>query len=257
MNKPVALITGASSGIGETFARKLAARGYDLILVARREDKMRALAATLSASCEIIAADLATDDGLATVEHAIRNCPRLDLLVNNAGFGSLKRFWEADLSGQDQMHRLHVIATMRLCRAALEGMVAANRGSIINVSSVASFGQMEGSVSYCATKAWMTSFTRGLAMELDGIKSNVQVQALCPGFTYSEFHDRLGVDRKATPGFLWMKAEDVVETSLQSLEQRKVIVIPGMIYKIGVAVVKLLPSGFLLLLRRMRKDKRV
>ena len=141
---------------------------------------------------------------------AIRNCPRLDLLINNAGFGTLGRFWVADLHGQEQMHKLHVMAMMRLTHAALRQMVAADRGAVINVSSVAAFGQTEGNVSYCATKAWTNAFTQGLDMELHGLGSKVKVQALCPGFTMSEFHDVLGVDRKNIPGFMWMQADAVV-----------------------------------------------
>ena len=257
--KPAALITGASSGIGETFARALAARGYDLILIARREDRLRALAAQLSGiHTEVIAADLTTESGLEAAEHAIRNCLRLELLVNNAGFGTLGRFWTADLHGQSGMHQLHVMATMRLTHAALNCMVERGQGGSINVSSVAAFGQSEGNVSYCATKAWMNSFTEGLDLELRGIQSNVKVQALCPGFTMSEFHDTLGVDRKNIPRFLWMQPETIVAASLQGLERGKVIVIPGLIYKIGAAVMNGLPHS---LKRRIGKpwgkDKRV
>ncbi len=125
MNRPVALVTGASSGFGEVFARKLAARGYDLILVARREDRLRSLASELSTDTEVVAADLATEEGVGSVERAIRECPRLELLVNNAGFGTLGRFWEADLRGQEAMHLVHVVATVRLTHAALKAMVPA------------------------------------------------------------------------------------------------------------------------------------
>jgi short-subunit dehydrogenase len=242
--RPVALITGASSGIGETFAHKLAARGNDLILVARREDRLRKLAAELSSvHCEIIAADLTTGEGLEAVEQAIRNCAGLELLVNNAGFGTLGRFWVADLRGQELMHQLHVTATMRLTHAALKCMVDRGHGAVINVSSVAAFGQSEGNVSYCATKAWMNSFTQGLDMELRGAGSKVKVQALCPGFTMSEFHDTLGVDRKNIPRFLWMQADAVVEASLRGLQRDQTIVIPGLIYKIGAAFMRHLSPG--------------
>lgn len=259
MANPVALITGASSGIGETFARKLAVRGYDLILVARRADRLETLAAELSTiHAGTIAADLTTDAGLQSVEQAIRDCPHLELIVNNAGFGTLGRFWAADLQGQERMHELHVMATMRLTHAALKCMVERGHGGVINVSSVAAFGQSEGNVSYCATKAWMNSFTQGLDLELRGIRSKVKVQALCPGFTMSEFHDTLGVDRKNIPRFLWMQADEVVEVSLRGLERGDVIVIPGTIYKIGAAVMGHLPHS---LKRRIGKpwgkDKRI
>ncbi|HVY92541.1 MAG TPA: SDR family oxidoreductase, partial [Bryobacteraceae bacterium] len=238
MAKPVALITGASSGIGETFARKLAARGFDLILVARREDRLRALAAELPANTRIIAADLTREESLAATESAIRDCAGLELLVNNAGFGTLGRFWEADLQGQEQMHRLHVLAMMRLTYAALKAMVPRDRGGVINVSSVAAFGQTEGNVSYCATKTWANAFTQGLDIELNGIRSKVKVQALCPGFTFSEFHDVLGVDRANIPAFLWLQADAVVDASLRGLDRGEVIVIPGAIYRIGSALMR-------------------
>lgn len=256
---PVALITGASSGIGETFARTLAARGYDLILVARREDRLRALASQFPAiQTEVLAADLTTDAGLHSAEQAIRQCPRLELLVNNAGFGTLGRFWTADIQGQTRMHQLHVMATMRLTHAALSCMVERGHGAVINVSSVAAFGQSEGNVSYCATKTWMNAFTQGLDLELRGIQSKVKVQALCPGFTMSEFHDTLGVDRKNIPHFLWMQPEEIVAASLKGLERGDVIVVPGTVYKIGAAFMSHLPHG---LKRRIGKpwgkDKRV
>ena len=256
---PVALITGASSGIGETFARTLATRGYDLILIARREDRLQALAAQLPAiHTDVIAADLTADTGLQSAEQAIRDCPRLELLINNAGFGTLGRFWTADLHSQEQMHQLHVMTTMRLTHAALGCMVDRGHGAVINVSSVAAFGQSQGNVSYCATKAWMNSFTEALDLELRGIQSKVKVQALCPGFTMSEFHDTLGVDRKNIPGFLWMQPEAIVDASLQGLERGEVIVIPGLIYKIGAAVMSRMPHS---MKRRIGKpwgkDKRV
>ncbi len=258
-HRPVALITGASSGIGETFARELSARGYDLILVARRADRLHTLAAELPHS-DILVADLATDEGVTAVEQAIVNCPHLELLVNNAGFGTLKRFWEADLDGQERMHKLHVMAAMRLTHAALGAMVPRGHGGVINVSSVAAFGQTEGNVSYCATKAWMNAFTQGLDIELRGAGSAVRVQALCPGYTLSEFHDTLGVDRGNIPGWMWLKADAVVEASLRGLERGEVIVIPGAIYKVGAAIMQRLSHGMRRRIGKpgkLGKDKRV
>lgn len=241
--RPVALVTGASSGLGEVFARKLAARGYDLILVARREDRLRSLAAELPVHVTVLVADLANEDGLAAAESAIRDCDRLELLVNNAGFGTLGRFWQADIGGQRRMHDLHVAATMRLTHAALRKMVPRKRGNAINVSSVAAFGQSPGNVSYCSTKAWMNSFCEGLDMELREFGSPVRVQALCPGFTVTGFHDTLGMDRRRIPAFLWMKSDDVVEASLQALDKGRVVVIPGWKYKLGAALLKHLPHS--------------
>jgi uncharacterized protein len=242
-DRPVALITGASSGIGEIFARKLAARGYDLILVARRQTRMQALAAELPVQSCVIAADLTTEDGLQSVERAIRDCSRLHLVVNNAGFGTLGRFWETSIDGQDQMHKLHITATMRLTHAALAVLVPRDSGAVINVSSVAAFGQSEGNVSYCATKAWMNAFTQGLDIELRGVGSKAKVQVLCPGFTLTEFHDTLGIDRNNIPNAMWMRADVVVEASLRGLEESEVIVIPGAMYKFGVAILRRLSHG--------------
>src|SRR5579863_249321 len=245
-----ALITGASSGIGEAFARKLAARGYDLILVARREERLRTLAASLPGHAEVLNADLACEAGLAAVERAIRDCAGLELLVNNAGFGTLGRFWEADIAGQVRMHEVHVMATMRLTHAALAGMVPRGRGGVINVSSVAAFVQSPGSVSYCATKGWINSFTQGLALELRRVRSPVRVQVLCPGFTATEFHLTLGTDAKEIPAFLCMKADYVVEASLAGFDRGKAIVVPNWKYKIAVAMMKHLPRALIRVPRR-------
>jgi short-subunit dehydrogenase len=243
MARPVALVTGASSGLGETFARKLAARGFDLILVARREERLRALAAELPVHVDLVAADLGTDEGVAAAERAILECSSLELLVNNAGFGTLGRFWVADAAGQEQMHRVHVLAVVRLTHAALKGMVARGKGGVINVSSVAGFGQNQGNVSYCATKGWMNSLTLGLDAELRGVGSAVRVQALCPGFTETEFHATLGVGREGVARFLWLKADRVVEASLNALTRGKAIVVPDWKYKIAVAALKFLPGA--------------
>ena len=254
---PTALITGASSGIGEVFARKLAARGYDLTLVARRADRLQQLARSLAVESELIIADLTTQEGLDRTEQTIRNSGKLEILVNNAGFGTKGRFWEADLTGQEAMHKLHVTATLRLTHAALRSMMPRGKGAIINVSSVAAFSQSEGGVSYCATKAWMNSFTEGLDIELRKIRSPIHVQALCPGFTVTEFHDTLGVDRRNVPAFLWMKAEDIVDASLRGLDRSRVVVIPGWKYKLAAGVMRHLPYAMRRRAGRPGKDKRV
>jgi len=244
-----ALITGASSGIGEVFARKLAARGNDLVLVARRQDRLDALAEELAQAhgvrAESLAADLTRDTDLAKVEARIRRAESLELLVNNAGFGTRAWFHEADLAAQDGMHRLHVLATVRLTHAALQRMVARGRGSIVNVASVAGFTATPGSTSYCATKAWMIRFTEGLSLELKSAGAPVKVQALCPGFTYSEFHDVAGMDRKLIPHTWWMQADEVVEASLRGLARGKLIVVPGWRYRLVVFLLGLLPRAVL------------
>jgi short-subunit dehydrogenase len=260
--KPVALVTGASSGVGATFARKLATRGYDLVLVARRRGRMEELAGELAkhgAGAELLAADLTSEADLRAVAQRIGELDRLELLVNNAGFGTRGRFFEIEVDTQDAMHRLHVLATLRLTHAALQGMVARNRGAVINVSSVAGFWESPGSVSYSSTKRWINHFTEGLYLELRGSGSAVKMQALCPGFTYSEFHEVMGADPKVVPEGWWLKAEDVVEASLQGLDEGRLFVVPGRRYRIIVLLSRLLPRavrhfGMVRYARRMKRE---
>ncbi len=215
--------------------------------MARRADRLEQVADELRTAhgiaVETIAADLVTDDGVATVAARISAEPRLDYLVNNAGFGTKGMFFAADLEGQDKMHRLHVMATMRLTHAALREMVQRKKGAIINVSSVAGFLKSAGGTSYCATKAWMNHFTEGLRLELKSVGSPVRVQALCPGYTYSEFHDTMGWDRGNAPKSLWMTADFVVSESLNGLEKDRLFVVPGWRYKLGVAIIPHLPQA--------------
>jgi len=245
MSKPVAAITGASSGIGSVFAHKLAARGYDLILIARRGDRLQQLAAELERAHQIgvavSVADLSLADETDRIAARLAGEPRLDLLVNNAGFGTKGRFYEAPLEEQLRMHRLHIGATMRLTHAVLGPMVMRAHGAIVNVASVAGYTRSPGSVSYCSTKAWMVAFTEGIYLDLKSAASPVVVQALCPGFTYSEFHDVAGMDRSAIAKSLWLSAEDVVEASLAGLASRKLFVVPGWRYKLIVGLVHRIP----------------
>ena len=215
--KRTAVVTGASSGIGAAFARTLASRGHGLILVARRRSRLEDLAEELERSfqsgVEVLAADLADADDLSRVEARLRDASDLECLVNNAGFGTRELFWEAPLETQISMHRLHVLAVLRLTHAALSGMIDRRKGWIVNVSSLAAFAPIPHNVSYCSTKAWMNSFTEGLALELRAMGSPVRVQALCPGLTLTEFHEAMGLDRSIAPGHWWMSAEDVVVAS--------------------------------------------
>jgi short-subunit dehydrogenase len=247
----LAVVTGASAGIGAAFARKLAARGFDLLLVARREDRLRALAdeiATLHhVRVEPMAADLTRQEELNRVAGAIRDAANLGILVNNAGFGTMGYFFEADVTSQEQMHQLHVLATVSLTHAALANLVPmAKEGTgVINVSSIAAFAASPQNVSYHATKAWMNAFTEGLATELAGRNSPVTVQALCPGFTLSEFHDVLGMDRARVPQSLWMTPDYVVQESLRAFAQRRLIVIPGWRYKLLAGLIRTIPAAWM------------
>jgi uncharacterized protein len=262
--RPLALITGASSGIGAAFARRLAAAGYDLVLVARRRGRLEGMSEALGrehgARAEILAADLTGEADLARVEERIAAAGSLEVLVNNAGFGTRGRFAETDVVSQDRMHRLHVLAAVRLTHAALPGMIARRKGSVINVSSVAAFAPNPGNVSYCATKAWMNSFTEGLYLELRSAGSPVRVQALCPGYTVTEFHAAMGAGWDHVPAGWWMSAEDVVDASLRGLARGKLVVVPGLRYKSYAFVTRLLPRFLLHTLivrfgRRFRADR--
>lgn len=259
MSRRLAVITGASSGIGAAFAERLAV-DHDLLLVARRKEAMEALATRLRAEhgswVEILQADLVNERDIALVAERVAATENLALLVNNAGFGTKGLFWEADLAEQEEMHRLHVLTTMRLCHAALRRMVPRNAGAIINVASVAAFVHRAGSAGYSATKSWMTAFTEGIYLELQSIRSAVKAQALCPGYTYSEFHDRLQMDRDAiAPPAMWLRAEFVVNESLKALPSGKLYVVPGRQYQAITALVTKLPIALRLAVERAGAGK--
>ncbi|HZO99281.1 MAG TPA: SDR family oxidoreductase [Terriglobia bacterium] len=245
--RPMAVVTGASSGIGAAYARRLAEKGYNLALVARRRDRLEALAQELrkrfNVSAEAIIADLTKEADLKAVSDFITEARALEFLVNNAGFGLLGRFFASPPEGHDSMHRLHIIATLRLSHAALVRMTERGKGALVNVSSVAAFIPRPGNTSYYATKAWINCFTEGIYLELQSVGSPVRVQALCPGFTLTEFHDVMGVDRKLVPGWLWMSVEDVVAASLKGLEFNQLFVVPGWHYKSFVFLLRLMPRS--------------
>lgn len=241
--RPVALVTGASAGIGREFAIQLAARGYDLVLVARDGGRVQSLADELGArrgsTCEVLVADLRRDEDVARVVARLDEAP-IDLLVNNAGFGTRGALWRADRQPQEDMVRLHVLATHRLAQAAVQQMVPRGRGAIINVSSVASFLTSPGNVNYCATKAYQRLYAEGLSQEVS--RRGVYVQALCPGFTHTEFHARGGMDKSRYPAWMWLRADRVVSASLRALERRRpVIVVPGLGYRLAVTALRHLP----------------
>lgn len=255
-----AVITGASSGLGEVFARKLAAQGSSLLLVARRQERIKQLAASLSAQHRVQIAthpcDLADPAQTEALALRLQSEPTPDLLVNNAGFGTRGLFHQTDYSRQLDMVNVHVLATMRLTRAVLPAMVNCRSGAIVNVASVAGFWRSPGNASYCATKGWMNDFTEALRVELDSIDSPVVVQSLCPGFTYTEFHDTLGVDRASVPKPLWMPADYVVDESLKGLVSGKLFVIPNWKYRLGAALGELLPWPLRVKLERASPHKR-
>jgi short-subunit dehydrogenase len=241
----LALVTGASAGIGREFCEQLAARGHDLLLVARDRARLEALGVELGArhgiAVEALPADLSREDDMLRVADRIGRAEPT-LLVNNAGFGTTGTLARTDPERQVEMVRLHTLAPVRLTLAALPSLVRRNAGGVINVSSVAGFAVTPESVTYGATKAFLTAWTEGLAAELR--ESGVRVQALCPGFTHSEFHQRMGTRSGRAPEFMWLSARQVVTASLRALNRNgPVVCIPGWHYRLVVAALRILPRG--------------
>jgi short-subunit dehydrogenase len=241
-NSGKCLITGASSGIGAAFARKLAARGYAVVLVARRVERLESLANELRnqyhVQAEVLVADLADSADIQRVADYAAGLDDLEILVNNAGFAVWGNYAETPVERQLEMVQVHVNASMCLCRAALPKMIASRRGNIINVSSVAAFTPKPRDVIYTASKAFLNVFSESLQMELRGC--GVKVQALCPGFTRTEFHDNPQYEslklKQSLPGILWMYPDKVVDISLRALRSNRVIVIPGFLNQVIVVL---------------------
>jgi short-subunit dehydrogenase len=257
MSRGLAVVTGASAGIGREFAEQLARRGYDLLLVARRQSLLAELAASLASThgveAEAFPADLTTDNEVSRLAERIEASPRLAVLVNNAGFGNRGKLADADAGRQVAMVRLHTLAPMRLTLAALPVMLGNRAGAVVNVSSIASFIYSAGNANYCATKAYLTTFTEGLAAELVG--TGVQAQALCPGFTRTEFHSRIAKPERL-PRFAWMSSRAVVEYSLRCLDRGgPVICIPGLGFRILVGVIRLTPRRLIGWVSRRRYER--
>ncbi len=235
-------MTGASSGIGEAMARQLATSGVHVVAVARREERLRALADEMSpGAIEVLTADLTKKKHVARVAERARD---VDLLVNNAGFGTSGPFANADPKRMKREIRLNVLAVATLTHAALEGMVERDRGWICNVSSVVGFQPAPNLTVYAATKAFVTSFTEGLHEELRG--TGVSATVLCPGLTRTEFQsvsNTTGQSRDL-PDFAWMTSDEVATIGLADTAARRAVSVPGAANKAFVATTGVLPRGF-------------
>ena len=236
--KSWALVTGATAGIGESFSRLLAAKSYNLVLVARDlprlQERAQGLEVKYGIKTHVIQADLATDEGCLKVEkHILEN--QVDVLINNAGFGTSKAFTMSTLEIEQQLLDVLVRTPMRLMHVALPLMKQRNQGIIINVSSVA--GYIAGG-SYSASKSYLTVLTESLHTEL--AVTNVTVSALCPGFTRTEFHQRGKMSMKGLPNFLWLNSDRLVEQSWKDAMKGKPVSVPGWQYKLLVFVVQTL-----------------
>jgi short-subunit dehydrogenase len=247
-----ALVTGATAGIGAAFARALAGEGYELVLVARDEERLGRMASELPTRATVLAADLATEEGCDAVAARLSAADApIDLLVNNAGMSLNTSFLRSTVAQEERLLRLNVNAVLRLTHAALAGMVARERGEIVNVSSVSGFGALMPGSTYPASKAWVTNFSESTALSVR--RFGVRVMALCPGYTRTEFHGRAGIDMSKTPAWMWLDADRVVRDGLRDLRKGKLISVPDWKYKITVFGVRHLPAG---LFRRAASDTR-
>jgi uncharacterized protein len=247
MNPGTVCITGASSGIGAAFARAFARQGYSLLLHGRREHLLAALCDSLSKEHGVragyVLAELSDPAALRSLEIRISGIEDLEILVNNAGYATVQLFDREPVDSQDALIRTHVLATVRLTHAALQGMLRRGRGAIINVSSVAGYFISPASTSYCATKAFLTTFTESLHLEVRD--RGIRMQALCPGYTTSDFHKKLGYDTTQPSFQRFMSAEKVVKASLKALARGKVVCIPGWYYGAAVVGVRMVPRWLL------------
>jgi short-subunit dehydrogenase len=244
-DRRTALVTGATAGIGHEFAVQLAARGDDLVLVARDESRLTRVADELrtayGVAVEVLPADLGDPAQLARVEERVADRDRrVDLLVNNAGFGLKHRFLDNDIGLEHGMLDVLVTAVLRLTHAALGPMTERGHGQVVNVSSVAAFLPRG---TYSAAKAWVNSFSAWAHQEYAG--RGVTVMALCPGFTRTEFHQRMEVSRGSAPGFLWLDVERLVREGLEDLDKGKAMSIPSKRYKAIARLARIAPPALL------------
>jgi short-subunit dehydrogenase len=237
-----ALVTGASSGIGREMARILAAEGTDLVVVARDKARLEELAAELPVDVEVLVADLADPSQLAAVERRVVDPDRpVDLVVNNAGFGTYGNLVDADIDAEESQIAVNITAVVRLTYAGLGAMVARGRGAVLNVSSVAGLQATPGNATYGASKAFVASFGESVSGELAG--TGVTLTTVLPGYTRTEFAERAGIGGREIPGPAWMDAPDVAAQALEATRAGKPWLVPGMLNKVLVAAAGPVPRG--------------
>ena len=256
--RPIAVVTGGTSGIGAAFAEALAKSGHDLIIVGRREEIIRGVAKSIEVkfenTVEVRIVDLGVQEEREALVAEVARLGNIELLVNNAGFGHSADFGGEESKAQLEMLDVHVTASVNLISAVLPGMKRRKRGAIINVASVAGFFPMPRGSMYSATKAFLVSLSESLSMELSG--HGIRVQALCPGMTHTDFHAQMGVagrELQQRKLLVWMSAEKVVRRSLNALSRNRVVCIPGVAYYIIVRLFSHTPRWiYYPLLRRLR-----
>lgn len=249
MSRPLALVTGASGGIGEAFARELAGRGYDLALAARSVEKLEALAAELrgqGVEAQVLPADLGAADGPSKLMQAVHKAGlTVDLLVNNAGFGDLEPFDRADAGKLTEIIDLNVRALTGLSHAVTPGLIERGRGGIINIASTAAFLPGPGMATYYATKAFVLSLSEALHVEMK--PKGVTVTAVCPGPTWSGFQEKADMEgSKLLKASRMMTPEAVARIGMDGYEKKKRVVVTGVSNKITIALAKLTPKTLLM-----------
>jgi short-subunit dehydrogenase len=263
IERKTACITGATSGIGAAFAKRFAEQGYDLIITGRRTKQIVSLSNALSQDynihAEAIIAELSDEKELDSLAEKVKKIQNLEILVNNAGFAKQNVFHEEDFSTHEVMIKVHNLALIKLCHAALPHMVSKGKGTIINVSSLSAFTPFPSNAVYSASKAFVTRFTESIYLELQG--TGVSVQALCPGMTRTDLHEKMGFDKNTVykdKGLMKaMTPEEVVNISLQCLEHGKVLCVPGGNNKVSRLLLKVLPQAVIYksASKMMRKKK--
>lgn len=244
-----AIVTGASSGIGAEIARDLVGRGHQVILVARTESKLTALAAELGAGAHVLAADLSDRAARAALPDRVAALGLTpNILINNAGLSTLGPVHRSDPEAEMQMVEVDVVAVVDLCSRFLPGMVERGAGAILNVASTASFQPLPGQAGYGAGKAFVLSYTQSLSGELKG--TGVSVTVLCPGPVDTGFGEAAGFTKEqaddALPAFMWIPAPVVAKTAIDGLDRGKLVVIPGIGNKAGAVFAKITPKRILI-----------